>query len=280
MIEDILGINRRNIEYVMAHNRREHFRLVDDKLLTKRLLVENGIPCPGLYATATSLFELDGFLESVARRGAFALKPARGFGGKGIAIVTDNDHRGWRLADGSLWGFDEQVEHIGAICYGVYSIDNAMDAAFAEALIEPHEGLAAFSAAGLPDIRLIIYKGAPRMAMIRAATRRSHGTANLHAGGFAVAVDLASGRTGRGWDGAAALSEHPDTGAPISGVRIPHWDRVLSIAGSLYDHFPLGYMGADFAIDKTVGPVVLELNARPGLEIQNVNGRGLRRELT
>jgi alpha-L-glutamate ligase-like protein len=222
---------------------------------------------------------MDSFLESLAARGAFALKPARGFGGKGIVIVTGNDGSGWRLADGSRWGFDEQVEHIGAICYGVYSIDNAMDAAFAEALIEPHEGLAAFAAAGLPDIRLIIYQGEPRMAMIRAATRRSHGTANLHAGGFAVAVDLATGRTGRGWDGKAALSNHPDTRAPISGIQIPYWDRILSIASGLYEHFPLGYMGADFAIDKKVGPVVLELNARPGLEIQNVNGRGLRREL-
>jgi D-alanine-D-alanine ligase-like ATP-grasp enzyme len=35
-------------------------------------------------------------------------------------------------------------------------------------------------------------------------------------------------------------------------------------------------MGVDFAIDAHHGPLVLELNARPGLEIQNVTGIGLR----
>ena len=32
----------------------------------------------------------------------------------------------------------------------------------------------------------------------------------------------------------------------------------------------------DICIDRKRGPLVLEVNARPGLEIQNVKGRGLR----
>ncbi len=275
MLKEVLGINRRNIELVMELNRREHFRLVDDKLITKRILIENGFPCPALYATAASLFELDTFLERLRDRTSFALKPSRGFGGKGIVIVRDNDAGRWRLAGCETWDQATQVEHIANILYGVYSIDNAMDVAFAEALIEPHAGISRFASAGLPDIRVIIYKGEPKMAMVRAATSRSHGAANLHAGGFAVGLDLQTGVTGKGWDGKKTLERHPDTGEALEGAAIPDWQTILQVAGRLYDIFPLGYMGADFSIDAHAGPILLELNARPGLEIQNVNQRGL-----
>jgi len=38
---------------------------------------------------------------------------------------------------------------------------------------------------------------------------------------------------------------------------------------------PLNYVGVDIVIDETDGPLILEINARPGLEIQNINGFGL-----
>ena len=38
---------------------------------------------------------------------------------------------------------------------------------------------------------------------------------------------------------------------------------------------PLGYFGADIATDRQRGPLLLELNARPGLAIQIANGQGL-----
>jgi hypothetical protein len=34
-------------------------------------------------------------------------------------------------------------------------------------------------------------------------------------------------------------------------------------------------MGVDLVVDATEGPLLLELNARPGLAIQMANGRGL-----
>lgn len=40
--------------------------------------------------------------------------------------------------------------------------------------------------------------------------------------------------------------------------------------------FPLGYMGLDWVLDSGDEPRLLELNARPGLEIQNANQQGLR----
>jgi hypothetical protein len=37
----------------------------------------------------------------------------------------------------------------------------------------------------------------------------------------------------------------------------------------------LGYQGADFVLDASKGPLLLELNARPGLNVQIANRAGL-----
>jgi len=37
----------------------------------------------------------------------------------------------------------------------------------------------------------------------------------------------------------------------------------------------LGYQGVDLVLDKNKGPLILELNARPGLNIQVANRAGL-----
>jgi glutathione synthase/RimK-type ligase-like ATP-grasp enzyme len=42
------------------------------------------------------------------------------------------------------------------------------------------------------------------------------------------------------------------------------------------DAFGLGFVGVDVVHDEHRGPLVLELNARPGLAIQLANRRGLR----
>ncbi|MRR31196.1 alpha-L-glutamate ligase-like protein, partial [bacterium] len=41
----------------------------------------------------------------------------------------------------------------------------------------------------------------------------------------------------------------------------------------------LGYLGVDLVIDRDRGPLLLELNARPGLAIQLANRHGLRTRL-
>src|SRR5690554_7490014 len=46
-------------------------------------------------------------------------------------------------------------------------------------------------------------------------------------------------------------------------------------AASAYEMTGLGYLGVDIVLDKHQGPMLLELNARPGLSIQLANGVGL-----
>ena len=50
---------------------------------------------------------------------------------------------------------------------------------------------------------------------------------------------------------------------------------MLTLAASCYELTGLGYMGVDIVLDKDKGPLILELNARPGLNIQIANRKGL-----
>ena len=71
------------------------------------------------------------------------------------------------------------------------------------------------------------------------------------------------------------VSEHPDTGNPISGMAVPYWQTMLQTASRCYELTHLGYLGVDMVLDRTKGPLLLELNARPGLAIHMANGVGL-----
>jgi predicted ATP-grasp superfamily ATP-dependent carboligase len=56
---------------------------------------------------------------------------------------------------------------------------------------------------------------------------------------------------------------------------VPNWKTLLTLASSAWEMTGLGYVGTDMVLDKEEGPMVLELNARPGLAIQIANGAGL-----
>jgi hypothetical protein len=60
---------------------------------------------------------------------------------------------------------------------------------------------------------------------------------------------------------------------------MPAWDRILEMAARCYEMTCLGYLGVDIVVDRELGPLILELNARPGLAIQIANGSGLRHRL-
>jgi D-alanine-D-alanine ligase-like ATP-grasp enzyme len=71
------------------------------------------------------------------------------------------------------------------------------------------------------------------------------------------------------------VEDHPDTGALIAGLFIPQWEFILQLAARGYEVTGLGYLGVDLVIDRDLGPLILEMNARPGLGIQIANRTGL-----
>jgi alpha-L-glutamate ligase-like protein len=275
----VLGMNERNAEYIMRFNPRRLYPLVDDKLLTKELAIGAGIAVPELYGVIRTEHDIADLAELVRDTQDFAIKPAHGSGGDGIMVVAGRSPRSpglYRLVDGSVINEAEIGFHLSNILAGQFSLGGHRDVALLEYCIKVDPIFAELCYQGVPDIRVIVLRGYPVMAMIRLPTRRSRGKANLHQGAVGAGVDLASGVTTFGVLDSASVTEHPDTGAPIAGLAIPRWEYLLTLAARSFELTGLGYVGVDIVLDRHFGPLILELNARPGLNIQICNRAGLR----
>ena len=71
------------------------------------------------------------------------------------------------------------------------------------------------------------------------------------------------------------IENHPETGHPLRDRQIPHWQTILEMATKLGDKTEFGYLGVDIVLDQEKGPLLLEINARPGISIQIANQAGL-----
>jgi alpha-L-glutamate ligase-like protein len=274
----VLGLNERNAEFIMRLNPRRLYPRVDDKALTKRLAIEAGMPVPDLYGVIDNQGDVRRFAKIVADHDSFVVKPAEGSGGNGILVITGRSKRkrdNFRLASGVLITQAEIAHHISNIVSGQYSLSGNPDKAMIEYCVHFDPIFSEVSYQGVPDIRVIVYRGYPAMAMVRLPTRASDGKANLHQGAVGAGVDIALGVTLTGVLNNEVVEEHPDTGALIAGLEIPQWDFILESAARGYEVTGLGYLGVDMVIDADRGPLMLEMNARPGLNIQIANRIGL-----
>ena len=276
----VLGMNERNVNYTLRCNDRALYPLVDNKLLTKRLCEDAGIPTAKLLGVATAQGEVPRFIASLAKTDGFALKPAHGAMGNGIMVVRELTADGRFVRAGGQTVSRADLEfHAGAIISGLYALGGQPDQAFAEELLHVDPSFAAIAVDGVPDIRVVVYRGVPVMAMTRLPTRESRGRANLHQGALGAGIDLGTGCLTRAVQRGVTCDRHPDTLEPITGRPLPHFTKVVEIAVRAADRTGLGYVGADVVVDGTHGPLILELNARPGLAIQLANAAGLARRL-
>ncbi len=286
--KDILGLNRRNQEYVRPYNPPSSKRIADNKILTKRVLAKEGIKTPEVYKLIRSKQQLK-FLDWDSLPKSFVIKPNQGTGGNGI-IVFYGKKKGqlaWIRPSGEIMTKNDIILHIENILDGRFSMGNRKDIAILEERVKTDPLLKQYSYKGVPDIRVICFNGVPIMAMTRIPTKRSNGTANLHSGAICTGIDIATGIT--------TYSMQMDTNSlfsdtyediemtqdllenkVLSGIHIPDWDKILEIALKCQRVSKLGYIGVDIALDADHGPIVFELNARPGLGIQVANKAGLR----
>jgi alpha-L-glutamate ligase-like protein len=180
-----------------------------------------------------------------------------------------------RLGSHRLMSWDDLRFHMQNTLSGIYSLGGQEDSVIAEYCVEFDPVFQSITHLGVPDIRLIAYKGVPVMGMLRLPTSESEGKANLHQGAIGAGIDLVSGRTLTAVWRNSVVHHHPDTLAEVGGVQIPHFDRMLEIAAGCNAMTGLGYVGVDLVLDRAKGPLMLELNARPGLNIQIANRAGL-----
>lgn len=270
----VLSINQRNSDYVLKYNQRKLYPLVDDKLKTKQLALQASIAVPALYEVIETEHQIKKFDQLMEAYTDFVIKPARGAGGDGIVVITDKVFGRYRQINGRLLTNNEISYHLSCLLSGAYSLGGHPDYALIERRVIVDPVFAAVSHEGVPDIRIITLLGYPAMAMVRLPTRLSGGKANLHQGAIGAGVNIGTGQTLGGVFHNDAIDYHPDTMQPIVDIQVPFWDTILEIAASCYELTGLGYLGVDIVLDKALGPVMLELNARPGLNIQIANREG------
>lgn len=276
----ILGLNARNRLYLI-YNTPSGRKIADSKLLTKKKISKLGLLTPRVLAVFKNPSEVMEFAwENLPDN--FVLKPCSGYGGQGIIIVKKKAKWAgeWYLMDDSIITIRDLQLRALDILAGQYSLHNLPDKAFLEERIKIQEIFSRYVFHGTPDIRVIVFNRVPVMAMLRLPTPESKGKANLHQGAIGVGVDLATGITTYGVCKGQQIRYIPWTKRKINGLRLPYWDKILTLAVRCQEAIPkLGYMGVDLVLDKERGPMILEINARPGLEIQNANMAALGRRL-
>lgn len=277
----ILGLNERNISYVKKYNLPSARKIADNKLLTKKILSEIEVPTTRvlhIIKNTEQLSQLD--IETLPK--TFVVKPGSGVAGQGIEIIYNRDKQGNFInALGQKISPEALNSLMASILEGAFSLNYSPDKVLIEERVQPHHKLRPYSYKGVPDIRVIVFKNVPVMAMIRWPTKDSAGRANFSQGAAGSGIDLATGITthtiketkeGRIID----LEFVENTRIRYSGFKVPYWDKILTNAVKSAKAAGLGFCGVDFLIDRERGPLVVEINARPGLRIQLANQDGLR----
>lgn len=275
----VLSMNCRNHEIIARLNKRRLYPLVDDKSQTKTLAAEFGIQTPHLIGTIDAQHEVKDFLKIIGSHQDFVVKPAHGSGGKGVLVIKEFSPDKFITASNKELTFREVYQHISNTLSGLYSLGGQYDTVLFEEVVHFSDIFKDYSFQGVPDVRVIVYKGFPVMAMMRLATKESGGRANLHQGAVGVGIDIQTGRAVAAVQHNRPIFKHPDTGADLMDIQVPDWREHLQIAVKGYEMTGLGYLGADIVLDKERGPMMLELNARPGLAIQIANRKGLKKIL-
>jgi alpha-L-glutamate ligase-like protein len=209
---------------------------------------------------------------------SFVIKPSSGSGGRGIMIVRKRAKvvGEWMGAEGNRLQAEDLRLHISDILEGQYSTVGVDNKAFVEERVPIHPKFRKYVHKGTPDIRVIVYNRVPVMAMLRLPTKESEGRANLHQGAIGLGVDMATGVTLKGVCRGKAVKYVPNSKRKLNGLKIPQWGLILKTAAAAAEAADLVYGGVDLLLHPEKGPMVVELNASPGLDIQLANKAGLK----
>jgi alpha-L-glutamate ligase-like protein len=275
----ILGMNARNAGAILDRNPRSRFPFVDSKRTMHELCRAIGVPTPDLYAALLSHSALRHLPRLLEPHAEFVIKPNRGAGGRGVLVVTGRAGSNFLRHNGATLTHEDLRQHVSGTISGLFSLGGTEDEALVQQRVVPDPVLERISFQGTADIRVIVYRDEPVMAMLRLPTKASGGRANLHQGAIGAGVDVATGVTHHAVLRNRKAERHPDTGESVLGFRVPYWPEILDMSRKVSRAVQMGYIGVDIVLDRGRGPLLLEANARPGLAIQISNARGLAPEL-
>jgi alpha-L-glutamate ligase-like protein len=279
--KEFLLLKERNRDFIQKYNKREDLLTLSKLELKSRLFCVD-IKMPKTLMVIADEDDLATFenymLNGGTTRQSFVIKPDKGHIGKGILPVINKVGKRYITNDNRAMELSQVTEHVRRILIGRFS-RGRKDIAFMEELIVPHRSLRDLYSSGLLDIRVIVFLGYPAMAMARLPTSKSRGKANLHRGAVGAGINLATGEISRAIYRRRKIETHPDTKRKLIGFRFPDWYNILLTSARAQVLSGLGYVGVDIVIDRDSGILVMEVNKRPGLEIQIANRAGLSKRL-
>lgn len=278
-ISSILGLNARGSLFTSKYNSRKAKNIANSKIQTAKVLKADNVPTPKIISKFKKLEDVNVFDWSKLPE-RFAIKPSRGLGGDGIIVIKKKLKNGNFLTTSrEEKTIDDFKLQIADILEGAYSMKNEPDVAFIQEYVGRHSAFRKLAYRGTPDIRVIVFNKIPVMAMLRLPTKDSGGRANLHQGALGLGIDLATGITTKAIQYNRQIVYKPNTTRKLNGIKIPYWNSILEIAVRAQIASNLGYAGVDIVLHPEKGPMVIELNAQPGLSIQLANMEGLKKRL-
>lgn len=309
----ILWMNKRNNTYIKEFNPEKGIRLANNKNQTKKFLTQRGIPVPQTLVHIKNSKEWLEFDFWDINSSTFVIKPNKWSKWTGIYIIKEfrkvdewNIH--WWKSKLDEWWKNKSINFLQqwywkknniinfwyefligntwiseielkkkwlSIFDGSYSSSHRIDTILLEDRLIPWTWFTEFCKYGLADMRVIIFNLVPIIAMLRMPTKESWGKANLAQWGIGLWLDIVTGKITslyRKWQ--SYTSEFPSEWKHFKNKKIPYRQEIIQYSANAQYFVNIGYLGMDWVITNK-WPKLLEINARSGLEIQNITGKPL-----
>jgi hypothetical protein len=259
-VAPIRDLNDGHIEPI--HDKRT-FQLLTEPYVSS-LPTLYGMLDDGAFTSAPGTRGDDGLFELLGRVEKLVLKPRRGGQGSGIYVLEERDTR--VLVNGEV---TEQTM--------VAKLVSKLNGYVVTEFVEQHRYANAIFPDATNTIRVysIIDPETERPSVLCAAhrfgSRESAPIDNWSSGGYCAPIDQETGEIKRlivvGERSRSRQSCHPATGATVAGVQTPFWEAVRDLVCTVADlHRAAPLVGWDVVVSDD-GPVVLEGNARPGVDL-------------
>ncbi len=266
----LLGQNARNLDYIKWYNNKIAKNLADSKIKTKRFLKTNLIKTPDTIEILDNHEMLDySIFDKLIP--PFVVKPSGGFGGRWILIFTQISSQGKYITNNyEYFEKKDMISHFSNILDWFYSLSWNRDKIIIEKKVELDEEIELLWKYWLPDIRVIVFNMVPVMAMLRVPTELSKWKANIHSWACWVGIDIGTWKLTYITSNTNIIKSIPGIW-DVRWLKLPNWEEALSLAVKTQQVSKIWYLGCDIVLDKNKWPLVLELNIRPGLELQMAN---------
>ena len=275
-------ISEREFEKRLRKLNHEYYKkLSQNKLSEKGLLQLLGYPTPRFLGHLHPLFgrshigpplrtERDlAILLEAEELNRICFKLVEGWGGKSFEAVDvlrkNGSYRFHRLKNGEVVGLTEFYHEMIKL--------DPLHGVLIEDYFSQHPVFTAFNPDSVNTCRIWVLEAEKKkpqslLAYLRIG-RAGSLVDNQSRGGIVAPIDLDTGITRSAIDGLPERREfpiHPDHGAPITGQKLPYWDKIQVLAESCLASFPgLGFAGLDIGVSAK-GPAVLEMNVKPDRE--------------